>query len=266
MFAPVNNPFNQFPSSSILKKMQFFEDQDGILKRYINEEGNWNSHLNNSKMFIQDCLNGKNIMSISILGSGWLLDVPVRFLAENFKEVIFYDLRHPKEIKHKYRNQSNFKFVELDITGGLIEQVFLFFSSRKRIDLFEMEHHLIVPSVILPFQSDFFISLNLLNQLDILIIDYIRKKTNLTDPFANKMRATIQKKHLELMQPGKSCMVTDFEEINLDFEDNIVLTKSLIYTPIMESLIQKKWIWHFDSQMTYHKNLKTNFNVMALKF
>jgi len=266
MFPPANYQLNQFPSSNLLRKMQFISDQDGIFKRYINEEGGWDSHLNNSKAFIRDCLKSQDANSVSIMGSGWLLDVPVRFLAENYKEVIFYDLRHPVEIRHKYRDKSNFRFVEIDLTGGVIEQVYLFLNSKKNIDLQELENLLIIPSVALPFQSDFLVSLNLLNQLDILIIDYIRKKVNLPDDLASNMRAKIQQKHIELLNSGKSCMVTDFEEINHDSKNNIAQTKSLIHTTIDKSLIQKKWIWHFDSQMTYHKNLKTDFNVMAIKF
>jgi hypothetical protein len=257
---------NKYPGQNTLKKMNLFTDQDGILKRYIDEEGGWAAHLNNSKIFIKECLKNQNAKSVSILGSGWLLDVPVHFLAENFEEVVFYDLRHPIEIKHKFRKQSNFKFVDLDITGGVIDQVYMVLNTRKKIGFNELEQQLIIPTLELPFQSDYIVSLNLLNQLDILIIDYIRKKINLPDGSENKLRANIQQKHLELMQPGKSCLITDFEEINLDQKNNITGTIPLIFTPISEGLIQEKWIWFFDTQMTYRKNLKTNFNVMALKF
>jgi hypothetical protein len=257
---------NLFPSPTILKKMDFFADQDGILNRYINEEGGWEPHLKNSKTFIKECLKNQNAKRVSILGSGWLLDVPVNFLAENCEEVIFYDIRHPAEIINRYRKQLNFKFVVMDITGGLINQVYILLNSRKKIDFNEIEQLIVIPSVELPFQSDFIVSLNLINQLDILIIDYIKTKINLPDNFANKLRSGIQQKHLELMQLGKSCLITDFEEVNLDKEDNIIQKKALLYTPVREGLIQKRWIWEFDSKMTYQKNLKTNFNVMALIF
>jgi hypothetical protein len=261
-----NNNLNSLPSQKILRKMNYFADQDGIIDRYLSEDGRWEPHLRNTKNFIKECLKEHLTKRVSILGSGWLLDLPVNFLKDNFEEVIFYDLRHPLEIKHKFRKQSNFRFVEMDLTGGIIEEVFTILNSGRKFTIDEIEQQILITSAELPFQSDYTVSLNILNQLDILIIDYIRKKTNLPDHLANRLRANIQQKHLEFLHPGKSCLVTDFEEINLDSDNNIVQTNPLIFVPISDNLIQKKWVWEFDSKMNYHKLYKTVFNVMALKF
>ena len=97
--------------------MGFLKDQEGIITRYINEEGNWEAHLRHTKGFITDVVKKYKPESVSILGSGWLLDVPIEFLAANCKSICLYDIRHPAQIRHRLRRFKNVVFVECDLTG-----------------------------------------------------------------------------------------------------------------------------------------------------
>jgi len=95
---------NLFPLQRSLRKMGYFKDQEGIARRYISEKSNGDNHLTNTKKFIFNCLEENRSKKVSILGSGWLLDIPVEYLLKNFKEVVFYDIRHPRQILHKFKD------------------------------------------------------------------------------------------------------------------------------------------------------------------
>jgi hypothetical protein len=259
------NP-NIYPSSRILKRMGFYKDQDGIVKRYIEEAGNWRTHLENTKNFIREVLQNSNAKTISVLGSGWMLDVPVAFLAENFDQIIFYDLRHSQQIKHRYRNQPNFHLKEIDLSGGLIEKIYNLCNQRKKPDLIALRKELQVPVLKLPVETDYTISLNILNQLDILIVDYLKRNIEITEVFADNLRQYIQTNHLNLLQAGKSCLIADFEEVTTENSGKELNRVRLIHANLPKEIIQKTWIWHFDTRMTYNPGCCTFFNVMAAEF
>ena len=161
-------------SRKILRNMNLISDQEGIMQRYIREKENWDPHLEKTKQYIIDCLSGKSVSTLSVLGSGWLLDLPVDFLAEKFSEVYLYDIHHPKQITHKLKKFSTFKFITADITGGLLTQVYhaakTYTRKKEKAPLEKLELQEFRPRE----ESEFTISLNILNQLDILVIDYLK--------------------------------------------------------------------------------------------
>ena len=75
--------------------MGYLSDQKGIMNRYLNQQGGWDSHLDNSKRFIERSAFLKNKRSVAVLGSGWLLDVPIDYIAQEFGEVYLVDIAHP---------------------------------------------------------------------------------------------------------------------------------------------------------------------------
>jgi len=48
----------------ILRQMNYFSDQKGIIRRYINEEGAWDNHFTNTKKYITDCLKKKVVFDV----------------------------------------------------------------------------------------------------------------------------------------------------------------------------------------------------------
>ena len=47
-------------SNLMLGKMDYFSDQQGIIRRYQREKEGWDIHLNNSKQFILESSKTKN--------------------------------------------------------------------------------------------------------------------------------------------------------------------------------------------------------------
>ena len=58
---------------------------------------------------------------ITVLGSGWLLDLPVAEISEMVSEIILVDIVHPPDVIKQAGMIRNIKIVEADVTGGLIE-------------------------------------------------------------------------------------------------------------------------------------------------
>jgi hypothetical protein len=253
------------PSKKTLAKMGLIDDQKGIMRRFLAEQDNWRSHLNHTKTFITDCITSEHRRSIAILGSGWLLDVPVPLLAEKYDEVYFYDLNHPSIIIHKYRKQGNFRFIEMDLTGGLIEQLFQIVNRKIKPQPAELISLLDFQSTSLPYQSEYFVSINLLSQIDTLIVDYVKQEMNIPLEIENVLRQKIQQQHINLLKSNSSCLVSDIEEISLNNDLEVIASKPLIYTELPDGNPLNEWIWKFDTKMTYHEHYMTYFKVKAVK-
>lgn len=244
--------------------MKIIADQEGILRRFIKEARNWDSHLSNTKQVIRDFVGEKHPDSLTVLGSGWMLDIPVDFLAGQVREIFFYDIRHPAGIIDRYRNYNNMKFIQADLTGGVIDAVYKLCQHKADTSIGAIEKILESARLVLPAKSDCVISVNLLNQLDILIIDYLKKKIDLSDNEIIRFREIIQSSHIDFLLKHCYCLITDTEEIHLNDAGQMVNKTPLIYTKLPERSKEKSWIWHFDTRQTYHDGCNTYMNVKAL--
>jgi hypothetical protein len=254
-------------NKSIIKKFGYYKDQDGIMNRYLRENIGWEVHLKNTRDFILQASESKKKTKAVLLGTGWLLDIPYSELSELFEEVIFVDIKHPRQITHKLSKFKNIKLIETDISG-IIEPVYQKFRLNKKneeklnllqvLPVYSEEFLKIVQS------SDFIVSVNLLNQLDIHICDFIVKNRWYKENELNDFRRHIQNLHLELLPKYKSALITDFEEIKLSNNSQTVIRKNLIYIKLPNDNI-KKWTWNFDTQKTYNQNMETQFKVIAFE-
>jgi hypothetical protein len=248
-------------NKKILRKFGFKNDQQGIINRYIRESGGWDTHLQNTKDFILQSAKSKKKKSCVVLGSGWLLDVPIDELLQLFDKIILIDIVHPKQILHKYRKHHNIEFVEADITG-LIEAVYHFLKqSDKKLN--EIEAVYIGEWYNMLQETDFVVSVNILNQLDILICDYIKKTNIYSTEEIKEFRKKIQQNHFDMLPVGKSCLISDYMELNLD-GGKIIKKKPLVYINLPMNKKTKKWQWDFDTHQTYHKNVDIVFKVMGV--
>jgi hypothetical protein len=252
------------PEKKILRKMGLLKDQDGILRRYLNETVNWHEHLECTKQTIIDFIKQNQAKSVSILGSGWMFDLPVRFLTEELERVVFYDLRHPPGVISKYGRNTKFRFVAADLTGGLIAKVFQLCSQKYKPGFEALYAELSNCNITLPQETECYISVNLLNQLDILLVDYLKSFFVLTDDNIRVIREVIQENHLSFLKKHTYCLITDFEEIHLNDADEVIDYTPLVYTALPKGEHQNTWIWHFDTNKTYHPGQKTFMRVTAI--
>ena len=248
----------------MIRRMGFISDQKGILFRYYNEKQQWQSHIDHCREFIIQNAGNKKKGSVAVLGSGWLLDVPAEYLTETFKDVYFFDICHPAAVRNRFKKTPHVHFIELDITGGAIQSCYdAYRSFRKKNQKIAVED-----LKILGFRSDisfdYVISLNILNQLDILVLDYLLPSKIYTNDELNRLREIIQRTHIESLPAGKSILITDHEEIWTNAAGQAIGSKNLIYTVLDPSKISSRWQWFFDSHFNYYRNKNVVFNVTAM--
>jgi len=248
----------------IFKKMGYYSDQDGIHQRFAREAENWNEHLTKTKNFIIHACKNKNCQKAAILGSGWLLDVPLIELCEYFKEVWLFDIRHPAWVRHKIRNLKNVHLVECDITCFAVH---IYEAIRNRSKNKEaIAWDLLRPVTDLSLDDfDFIVSCNLLDQLDDIPVEYIRNHGRIDEEAEQILRKKIQQSHLRLLPVSKSCIITDMEELLVDSQEQIVHKKKLVYTSIPDPTHNETWIWKFDRQGRYNPHFQTWFAVEAFE-
>lgn len=244
--------------------MNYISDQQGIIERYLKEAEGWNAHIEKTKNTIIQCAEKKDNGSCAILGTGWLLDVPIEYLTKRFKQVYLFDVVHPTQIRHKMQKFKNVILVEQDITGGAINDCFESVQMHKSMGLHRSLDEFKFDGFNHKIQFDFVASVNILNQLDILLVDYLKGYNLYSEEELMELRIMIQQNHLDTMPAGKTCLITDYEELVFENENNLEKTNQLIHIPLPQEKITGRWQWQFDHQ-DYYQGKNVVFNVLSME-
>lgn len=252
------------PLKKTLRKMQYIADQKGILTRYFNEKSGWDFHLNMCKDFISKTINKADTHSIAVLGSGWLLDFPEELLLNNGIQITLFDIRHPKEIVHKYRKQNNITFVECDITGGAINQCYQAVENwnrhKTKTSLLEVTGVGFKPNA----AFDVVISLNIMNQLNILAVDFLKRNKIYSADELHSIAKNIQQNHLNSLRTG-DILIADYEELVFKKNDTPEKHTTSIFVDLPKGKQHETWDWQFDLSGNYYPGKKTIFKVMGIQ-
>jgi len=249
-----------------IRRMGYLKDQEGIMNRYIRESSSWKIHLERTRKFITGSFQESKAETVAVLGSGWLLDVPLEKLRHRFSHIYLVDIHHPPQIRKKVSTLKEVELVEEDLSGGAIEQVWSFLRKHKgdhsATGLLE---EIILNPPLVGQQADALISVNLLNQLDILLCDHIRRKLPFQQELSVSFRAAIQAFHLEWLTKKPGCLVTDVKEHRIP-QKGQSSSKPLLYTHLPSGMRQDSWEWDFDSRGTYHPGSRTRMEVQAIEW
>lgn len=244
--------------------MGFDIDQDGIIERYSREKSNWDIHLEQSRNVILKAMEQYHPENIAILGSGWLLDIPLEEMLLKCNHIYLIDIRHPNQIKHKLSKQEKVTFIEEDITGGMAEQVWQMVENFKKNNKPFDYNRMTAEEYVLPCDVDMVVSLNILNQLDILICDFISDNVQISEEELKTVRLSIQNKHLEMLSKYNYCLISDVEEIVCDFNNNTIEEKITVLCNFPQLSNTSEWNWEFDTQGYYYPDKKVKFKVKAI--
>lgn len=259
------------PQRRILRHMHFVANQRGIINRYIRESEGWKKHLQKTRNFILDyALSLPNKDHLVIMGSGWLLDVPLEELAGQFSRITLADIYHPPQIRHKIRKYTNVDFVETDLTGGCVEMVYRLVKEHRHTPLDKL------PDPPIPVTSSMFnlvpgtshphlVSVNLLSQLDIMLADYLTKKIGITPDKLLPFRKAIQQAHIKFLSAhSPSCLVTDWKEVMTPISKGNTIENRVAFADIPEGKINRTWNWTFDTTGSYRKGYAIEMRVRAI--
>lgn len=247
----------------MLREMKYISDQQGIMNRYFAESKGWNEHLQNSRSFILEKIRKYRPETVMILGSGWLLDVPLQELLIECKKVYLVDIHHPSQVQHQVRKTQNARLISADISGGAVQQIYNLVKAykkdkvKKSIDTISL-HHPDLPA------ADYYVSLNLLNQLDILLVDYLKRHIYYQKTEITGFRKLILQHHLSFLKPGSSCLVTDIKEIIINRKKEVHQEIELVHIELPEGKSRKNRTWKFDRK-EYNPGFDTLMDVVALE-
>jgi hypothetical protein len=245
--------------------MGYFDDQSGILRRYRRERDGWDAHLQRTRDFaLQAAAKAERHDSAIVLGSGWLLDVPLKELSAMFGKVTLVDVRHPFSVRCQARKLGNVELQTCDISGFAMPVY-------RYVRKYRNKRQPPVPNIIQPQGRlelsgyDFVFSCNLLSQLDILLTDYLLRFFRFDEATVITFLREVQRLHIESLPKQRSCLVTDFEEKTYAANGVELGRKPLVYHPIIGRTDACRWRWLFDSAMTYYPDKKTSFEVLAVE-
>ena len=212
------------------RRMGYVRDQEGIMHRYLRESSQWKNHLELTRKFISESFVHTEAESVAVLGSGWLLDVPLDHLVQRFRKVYLIDIHHPIQIRKKTAGMEQVELIEEDLTGGAIEKIWQYFHENKKSsqDDFALDQIPLDPPL-QQIQPEAMISVNLLNQLDIILCDYILKQKPFQQKDLTPFRAAIQAFHLDWISKKPACLVSDIMEVVVD-KNGVLSSKALLYT------------------------------------
>lgn len=249
----------------ILRRMKYISDQEGIFERFLEEHEGWQEHMRNSRDFIMECVRKHRPKAIIIMGSGWLLDVPLKELATECEQVYLADIWHPRQVRVKTRDYPNCRLLYADLTGGAVTGIYSLVKSYRKTGRIESLRSISFDKPELPTGEAYLVSLNLINQLDIILMNYLNKFVKYPDEEVTYFRSKIQENHLELLKPGHSCLICDQKEIILDQKNQVISTKKPIYADLPEAKNKKEWKWYFDRGGAFSQGYKTEFNIIAIE-
>jgi hypothetical protein len=255
---------NSLKDKYTLYRFGYYKNHHGIIRRYLSHAKEWAAHLENCQRYIQDWAKRQSARDVIILGSGWLLDVPVDELLEKFEQVFLVDLVHPRQVQRKFENKAGLHFIQADITGGLINK-----SGQARKAL---EGHADWPRPEYEFLNELepsrnaLISLNILSQLAFPITTFMKRAYKIKpgqETLANKY---IQQQHLDLLKKYPSCLISDHEEIILKDRGNEKIINPLLNVNWPNGQHPESWTWDFDTRKTYYPDARRYLKVKACSF
>ncbi|HVN59049.1 MAG TPA: hypothetical protein VMT63_12170 [Bacteroidales bacterium] len=247
----------------ILARMGYFDYQNGLIYRKLNQGKGWSRHLENCRDFILRAVDRYKPGTVTVLGSGWLLDLPLKELTERSCKVNLVDIVHPPEARKQVAQLADVSLTEADVTGGLIWEVwdktsgFPFFNKPLSPDGIE------IPDGVVPGNSDMVISLNIMSQLETLLLRRLREKSRFTGEDYLSFRKKIQKKHLDLLQKNFSLLITDTSEVFVDKKGNESEIESVVIDlPYGE--LREEWTWDFDLVRSDYYEMSSVLKVVAI--
>ena len=249
----------------ILRRMGYKSDNNGIINRYIRENGAWDEHLQRTRGFIVKAVTGRSVRNLAVYGSGWCLDLPLDELAAIANQVYLYDLVHPPQVLYRIKKYVNISAIKVDVTGGAIMRAY------QAVQTYKEDHRKVSPEEICsshfhpPVIPDYAISVNILSQLGEYITDYLKLHVPYEREEIDRVTELLQQSHLELLIPGNSCLITDVREYSFDMDDGNPEMTEIIKCNLPAATRRETWDWHFDQQGSYRPGRKILLQVMAVE-
>lgn len=247
----------------MLTRMGYYNYQNGLIIHHVNEEGGWENHQKHCRSLIIKALDLYKPEKVTVLGSGWLLELPLAELIERTIKVCLIDIIHPPDVITQVGSYKNVELIEQDVTGGLIEEVW---QKTRRYSFFKR-----LPSLeninVAEYKPDgdpgMVISLNILTQLESLLTDFLKKSSKIAEEEFNSFRTEIQRKHIDFLNKHRSVLITDYAEV-ITNKSGSTKTIPTLLTDLPSCRLSEEWIWNFDHTGDGLYNSRSQFMIKGL--
>lgn len=251
------------PCSIAFRRVGYLRGQLGIKVRHRQCRSAWRPHLELTKVAIltaiKQCPQRRKCV---ILGSGRLLDVPLRELSEQFQEVILVDTVHPLSTYLAARWFGNVRLVRADVTA-----------TAEQLPRIRGKRGTPLPNSI-PTQFcddpeiDYVASVNLMSQLGYLPGVFLENKR--TEEEIDEYARSLMYSHLEYLErlPGVVTLITDYEKVVRDKSGDVIERIDILYG-VELPWAGEEWTWKhvplnlISSEFSYDRVVRAVSNVKA---
>jgi hypothetical protein len=247
----------------ILYRMGYYEYQRGLIYHHLKEEGSWSSHLEKCRAFILKAVDNYRPSVVTVLGSGWLLDFPVREVAEAVSHVNLVDIIHPPDVRDQVAEIKNVTLVEEDVSGGLIQETWNHAGKRNFFNKLRNLSGIKIPEYNPAFEPGLVVSLNILTQIESMPLRLLRKKAHVDELSYLNFRKEIQQKHISFLKKFRSVLITDLAELVTETSGKTNEIRSVV-TELPPGVHREEWTWNFDLRKSDYFRKKSVFTVAAI--
>ncbi|HOP57844.1 MAG TPA: hypothetical protein PLR52_00355 [Bacteroidales bacterium] len=248
----------------ILHRMGYYDYQQGLIVNYMNQGEGWLNHQKKCRDFILNAIDFFLPEKITVLGSGWLLELPLIEMSEKTDEIILVDIIHPPEVIEQTAGIKNLKLLEDDITGGLVEEVWKWAGKGIFLNRKSFPEMINIPNYNLE-DPGLVISLNVLTQLETLPLRILEKKAVQDKEKIYSFRKKIQDKHISFLKKHKSVLISDTNEIFMDSAGGTTEERTML-TRLPECISKETWMWDLDLKGSNFNRKKSVMEVSAVIF
>lgn len=231
------------PASPVAKKMGFLEEAISMAARRKRCRTQWDSHFKHCQNAILQAVSQAELhRKIVIFGAGSLLDIPLSQLSQQFEKVYLVDIIFLKAARQAIKAYPNVYLVEQDVTG-VLEGVLQGQSSQNMLSTV-----CYAPLKNATWGSldeiDCVVSLNLLSQIPLLPVNWLLKKTAISEKQAEIFGQHLIQSHLDYLNQFKQikCLISDRNHI--EFNQAHQVTDE--FNPLWEVEVPKpseEWMW-----------------------
>lgn len=247
----------------ILNRMGYYNYQRGLIFHHLDEEGSWNTHLKNCRNFILKALDYYKPSKVTVLGSGWLLDLPLKEMIDLVAGINLVDIIHPPEVKEQIAGMKKVTLREEDISGGLINEAWQKAGHRTFFNKLRSLDEIIINEYQPHFDAGMVISLNILTQLETLPLEFLKKRSLKNEESFLQFRKKVQFKHISFLKKHESVLISDISEVITGKSGDVIENPSVL-TILPDAKYREDWTWDFDLKKSDYYNKKSVFKVSAM--
>ncbi len=239
-------------ANSSARQLGYLRETISTYARYRRVRQSWAPHLSASRNFIEQIVTatpGRH--AVTILGSGWGLDLPLATLERTYQQVHLVDIVHPRSVRKRLSKHHTLHFIEADLTGVVAQ---LSRSSDRA--------SAVTPEFPTLPNADLIISANLLSQLPILPMRYAERRQWTIRDGLKKQLLFAHAKWLAA-QATPVCLISDYQ-MHIYDRQGVCIEQEDLFNGLTFKSSTNEWEWEIAPFGEVAKNFRITHQVRAL--